>query len=305
MTATLTADRFAEAAEILELSEDYRVLRRFVPDPAVYLRPPSAPPSDAFTAIFVDVEATGLDVRSDKVIELSIVPLVFDRNGIVYDVGKAISFLEDPGVKLPQEIIELTGITPDMVKGRRIDDAGVTSLVQSVDFVIAHHADYDRKMLERRLEVFKSKPWGCTWHDVPWEKTYGTRAGRLEIILADVMRQFSADAHRATDDCHAAVHLMANAISAEHRTAMSYLLESTRKITYRVWAVGSDFMAKDKLKARGYEWSPEDRGGRKCWYRDVRAADVAEEMMYARDVAGAKPETQKLTAIDRYSVRAS
>jgi DNA polymerase III subunit epsilon len=305
VTATLTADRFAEAAAILELSDDYKVLRRFVPDPAVYLNAPSLAATETFSALFVDVEATGLDVRTDKIIELSMVPLVFDRNGIVYDVGKSISFFEDPKIPLGDRVVELTGITDDMLKGQRIDDAGVTSAVQSVDFVIAHHADYDRKMLERRLAVFTAKPWGCTYHDVPWEKTFGTRSGRLQMILADVMGQFCSDAHRAADDCHVAVHLMANAVDGIGRTAMSYLLESTRKITYRVWAVDSEFMAKEKLSARGYEWSPADRGGRKCWYRDVRAADVAEEMMFARDIGGATPEVQKLTAIDRYSVRAS
>ena len=95
---------------------------------------------------------------------------------------------------------------------------------------------------------------------------------------------------------------MANAVR-EQRTALSYLLESTRKLTYRVWAEGSSFQAKDKLKARGYEWRPDDTG-RKCWFKDVHASDVDEETMFARDIAGAAPEVVKFGAKDRYSIRA-
>lgn len=291
-----------EAVEILKESSEYRVLSRFTPDPAVYLRAwPGETPPECKTGLYVDTETTGLDTSSARIIALAAVPFTFDPDGIVYDAGKGLSFLEDPKEPLADEIVELTGLTDAELAGQRIDDAQVEELVAQSVLVISHHAGFDRRMLERRLPIFREKPWGCSWIDVDWQKAYGTRAGRLEIILSDVLQQFHA-AHRAVDDCHVGVHLLANAI-AGGRTALSYLLESTRKLTYRVWAEGSDFMAKDKLKARGYEWRP-DETGRKCWFKDVHAADVDDEMMFARDIGGATPQVTKFGAKDRYSTRA-
>ncbi len=298
--ATLTRDKFAEAAEILALSDRYKVLRRFEPDPADYLADRGAVPPDCKEGLFVDVETTGLDTRADRIISLALVPFVFDAHGAVHDAGKGVSYLQSPGVPLTEEIVALTGLTDEMLDGQAIDWDQVGQLIDPAAIVVSHHAAFDRKMLERASPLFATKAWGCSWKDVPWQESYGTRAGRLGIILSDVCRQFH-EAHRAVDDCHVGVHLLANAV-ADSRTALSFLLASARKFTYRVWAVGSEFMAKDKLKARGYEWSPAETG-RKCWFRDVHADEVEEELIFARDIASATPTVQKFNAIDRYSRR--
>lgn len=300
MTAAV-APHLEQLATELSASPDYRVLRRFSPDPAAYIGWSGAIPEDCKTGLFVDTETTGLDTRSASIIALALVPFTFDPDGVIYDAGVGLAFLEDPKEPLPPEITALTGLTDERLKGQRIDDDQVRALVNQSVLVVSHHADFDRRMLERRLPMFREKAWGCSWADVDWQGAYGTRAGRLEIILSDTLSQFH-EAHRAVDDCHVGVHLLANAI-AHQRTALSYLLESTRKLTYRVWAEGSEFMAKDKLKARGYEWKPDDTG-RKCWFRDVHAVEVEDEKMFARDIGGAAPEVTSFGAKDRYSVRA-
>lgn len=302
MTApALTAEKFAQAAEVLSLSNDYRVLTRFVPDPAEYIGWTGEIPPGCTTGLFVDTETTGLDTRADKIISLALVPFVFDADGVIYDAGKGLSYLEDPGAPLAPEIVEITGLTNEQLAGQRIDDAAVEAMVADAAIVISHHAKFDRRMLERRSTCFRAKAWACSYNDVPWQQAFGTRAGRLEILLSDTLSQFHA-AHRAVDDCHVGVHLLANAVR-DGQTALSHLLASARRLTYRVWAIDSLFQKKDRLAAEGFRWSPKPPEGRGSWYKDVHSTEVDATVMFARDIGGARPEVQKVGAKDRYSVR--
>lgn len=300
--ATLTAEKFVEAAEILELSRDFKVLRRFVPDPAAYIGWTGAIPDGCKTGAFLDVETTGLNVRTDKITEFSLVPFLFDADGVVYDAGKGMSFLNDPGIPIAPEVTALTGITDEMVKGQRIDVDTVRAAVEEAVIIIAHHADFDRKMVEREMPFFRTKHWACSHTEVPWTSTFGCQAAKLAIILADACHQFSDARHRAVEDCHVGVNVLANA-RVDGRPALSFLLESARQSTCRVWAVDSPFPKKDTLKARGYFWSPPEEGGRKQWYRDVRPEELEEELMWCRDIGGARPESVRFGSKDRYSVR--
>lgn len=61
-----------------------------------------------------DLEATGLDTRKERVTQIAGVPLV---GGELIE-AEAFSQLVDPGIPIPDEIQELTGITPDRVEGQ-------------------------------------------------------------------------------------------------------------------------------------------------------------------------------------------
>lgn len=60
-----------------------------------------------------DVETTGLSPENDAIIEFAAVRF---ENGMP---GETLSFLCDPGYPIPPEITQLTGITTEMVKGRK------------------------------------------------------------------------------------------------------------------------------------------------------------------------------------------
>jgi DNA polymerase III epsilon subunit-like protein len=68
----------------------------------------------------------------------------------VYKVLGSWEWFEDPGSSIPPEITTITGITDEMVAGHRIDDHAVYDLLSRVVLVIAHHADFDRRFLEKR-----------------------------------------------------------------------------------------------------------------------------------------------------------
>ncbi len=298
----------AEAcAQFLDGCAEYKVLRRFVPRTRYNEETwDLGGKKPVRLGVYVDVEGTGLNVEEDEIIELSLVPFGYDAElGIVYDVYPALSFLNEPKrVPISAEITEITGIMPAMVKGHAIDVAAVNELLGRAAICFAHNADYDRRMCDRHIANFAKLPWACTQRQIDWKK-FGVNGGALGNILMSACGEFVDEgfAHRATNDCHVGVHILATA-TLDERTALSYALESARLGLQRVCALGSPMEAKGKLKGRKYHaLYINERFA--YWYKDVRPDQVDEELAWCRTEAGCwQPALKVIPAIDAYSVRA-
>jgi DNA polymerase III subunit epsilon len=214
-------------------------------------------------AAVVDVETTGINPDRDKIIELGVRLFEYDRvNGRVYRVLGSWEWFEDPGISIPAEITKITGITYEMVAGHYIDDRAVNDLLDRVVLVIAHNADFDRRFLEKRLPGFSTKHWACSRFDIDW-KAEGIRSSALEFVACSL--GYFHDSHRASSDCRATVHALAQRLPGSGRLAFQVLLEQARQPTWRLWARDAAIEKKDLLKARGYSWSPGEAGRPKCW----------------------------------------
>jgi DNA polymerase III subunit epsilon len=289
-----------QMAQSLVASGDYRVASRLGLQTEYY--PPDAIPK-LVTAV-VDVETTGTNPDSDKIIELGICLFEYDRqNGRIYQVLGNWEWFEDPGFSIPPEITKITGITDKMVAGHSIDERAVNDLLDRVVLVIAHNADFDRRFLEKRLPAFVDKHWACSRFDIDW-KTEGIRSSALEFIAYSL--GFFHNGHRAASDCRATVHALAQTLPGSARLALHALLERARLPTWRLWARDAAIEKKDILKARGYAWSPGEYGRPKCWYPDVADADKAAEVSWLRENAMGPDKAVwalRITARDRYSDR--
>ncbi len=286
-------------ATVLVDSGDYRVLRRIKPQ---QLYATGTPSGALRQALLVDVETTGLDTAHDAIIEFGAVPFRFDQTGAVFDVLEPVSWFEDPGRPIPEDIQTLTGITDDMVHGQRIDDARVLSMLAESVLVIAHNARFDRQVIERRFPAFADKHWGCSCEDIPWPHFDG-QTRKLGLLLQSVAGVFH-DGHRAADDCVATVHLIARPRDADDKSPLGFLLDAARRKTHRIWAIRSPFETKDALKARGYRWY----GERKTWYIDRAPDEVDSERQWLREsvYGGTNPlpiEVVTLSAKERFSLR--
>jgi DNA polymerase-3 subunit epsilon len=287
-------------ARVLTASGWYRVARLFQPR-ARYATGDVEPKR---RAVFVDVETTGLDHATDQIIEFAAVPFEYGvTSGAVYEVGEGLSFLEDPGCPIPDEVSTLTGITDEMVRGQRIDEARVTTLIGDAALVIAHNARFDRPFVDRRLSVLAGKPWACSHSGVPWQK-HGCTGTKLEYLLYSHCAEFFA-AHRALDDCRVGVHVLATPL-VTGALPMALLLDSARATTTRIWATGAAFEAKDSMKARGYSFHAGQPGSTrfKVWYRDVPPCDADGECDWLAAAAyGPRKHTyerQTFTATTRF-----
>lgn len=296
-----------EAAAVLESSPDYKVLRRFWPrfnynDECWNL----GEPPETRLGVFVDVETTGLDRGEAEIIEFAAVPFVYDyRTGIIYEMHAPMSFFEQPSVPISDEIRETTGITDEMVRGQRLDDAAIIALVEQAQLVVAHNAEYDRPICEKRLPVFAEKHWACSQKEIDWPQ-FGCVGAKLENVLAGACGEFTDGAHRAAVDCQIGVHVLASARLGEH-TALWYLLESARRPTVRITAKNAPFEKKEAIKTRRpkYRWC-DGENGTKGWYVDVKPEEIGREIAWLREsVYRGEPivEYTKFNSRHRYSSR--
>ncbi|KAB0679136.1 3'-5' exonuclease [Aureimonas leprariae] len=287
-----------DAARRLEETGLYRVLRRLEPRPVRAAARP-APGAETRLGIVVDTETTGLDHSRDEVIELGMVAFSYDGDGI-RDVVDVFSALGEPSVPIAPEITRLTGITPEMVAGRRIDREAAARFVEGADLVIAHNAGFDRPFCEGLVGGFAAMPWACSVREIEWA-TLGFEGTKLGYLVNSCGWFHSG--HRAADDCHALLKVLARPLPDHGGTAFGRLLEASRRTRVRLWAEGSPFHLKDALKARGYRWSDGSNGRPKAWWtevgEDAHEAEVAylRAEIYGRDVT---PTSQRLTARDRF-----
>lgn len=300
-------------ARQLEASPDYRVVRRLVPT-LLFDRTPAGPLKHL---LVLDTETTGLEAGRDQVIELALLRVAIDSaTGLPVGQVAVYDGLEDPGRPIPAPITEITGISNDMVKGHRLDEARIAELCQGVDLVIAHNAAFDRPFVEARLPEFARLPWACSFAELDW-KARGQGSARLESLALACGWFYSA--HRAETDCHALLAVLAcplarfgtlpadaSLVEPPHlATGLAVLLASAGRVHHRLQATGAPFEAKDLLKTRGYRWDAPQR----VWGITLRSdAELAAELRWLADAVyggqATRVRTEAVDARQRYTHRA-
>lgn len=265
----------AAMADALSQSPDYRVLRRLVRR----TQTTASTDHETRTAILLDTETTGLDPQTCEIIELGMVKFDYLPDGRVVGVRDTFSGLREPSAPISSEITALTGITDEMVAGQQIEDAAVEAFAEDAAIVIAHNSAFDRQFAERHWPAFEHKPWGCSATEIDW-RTHGFAGAQLGYLLNGTGYFYSA--HRAVDDCHALLEILAFVLPATGAPALGLLLENARKKTVRVWAEQSPFELKDSLKRRGYRWSDGNNGRPRSWYTDVCETMLNAEIAFLR-----------------------
>lgn len=285
-------------AKELEQHEDYRVLRRLKPV-KIFADSTGRPVAKG---VVVDTETTGLSDERDKIIEIGLV--VFEYNpetGEPYRVVESYGALEDPGVSITPEITDITGITNEMVVGKRINDEKVNQLVKGASVVIAHNARFDRGFLERRLPVFESLPWGCSFAHIDWDGE-GLSSRKLDYIAYQM--GFFFGAHRAEADCLALLEILRRPLPKTGKVALKSIIDFLPQKDWTVFALKSPFETKDTLKARKYSWD----AIRSCWHRTVTGTDAitAETVWLKENIYGGRSVTLEFEVRDallRFSKR--
>lgn len=283
---------------VLEQSGRYRVLRQFQRRSS-YSESLAGASGTLRRGLYLDVETTGLE-PTDKIIELALVAFEFDEAGNIYRVLDEFDEFEDPGRPISREITDLTGITEHDVRGKRIAEDRVSSLVAPADLIIAHNASFDRPYVEARLPMFESKPWACSVLDIEWRR-HGFSGRNLEYLA--MKRGFVFEGHRAINDCLAGVELLAMPLPEERGPpALAGLLANSARSSVRLWAEGSPFDSKDRLKSKAYRWN----AVAKTWWRDLPAEEFDDELLWLSEAVYRDRPALPYLHIDaslRYSTR--
>ena len=257
-------------------------------------------------ALYVDCETTGFSVERDEVIELAMLPFVYDPpEGRVVEVlhDEALVCHNDPGRPLDPAVAALTGLTDEDLDGRHIDVEAASALVARTHLIVAHNARFDRPFFERVLPPIRAVPWACSMRDVPW--TEHRCPSTALHCLACQYGVFARDRHRALADCEVGVWLLAQALPDTDRPVLAALLEHARRETVRLWAARAPFHTKDALRARGYRWMPRASGGiDRAWWTELAPELVGAELEWLREnvYAGRLPHLpqRRAGALDRW-----
>jgi DNA polymerase-3 subunit epsilon len=216
--------------------------------------------------VAVDVETTGLDPSSGKIIELAIRRFRYDADGVVTDIDEAFEWLEDPGEPIHRDIAALTGLTNADLNGREIDTDDATRLLTSASFIVAHNSSFDRRWIENRLPGARGMPWCCSMRQVEW-RARGFDGRVLGYLL--LQSGFYHSGHRASSDVDALIQLL-RGVDAGGRTALAELIDRGGRSSWLVRATGAHFDVKDKLRAEGFRWDAD----KKVWAKEVEDEDL-------------------------------
>lgn len=203
---------------------------------------------DDLLLVAIDTETTGRDPEVDRAVEVA---CVFYRAGAVVERR---SWLINPGRPIPKEASDVHGITDDAVKDApgfaTVAAELITLLTGAVP--VAYNAEYDRKVLaaelsraglapevlppalRRNVEWIDPLIWARELHRAEKSRALSEVAQRLGIPLEN--------AHRATDDAEATLHVF-TAFRRDPRVPKTYgaLMQEQRRLArlfdeqHKVW----------------------------------------------------------------------
>lgn len=281
-------------------SDQWRLLRRLA-IPNKFNQPDGR---SVKRGLALDVEATGLSLENDDVIQLAMLPFDYDpSDGRITDVHKELSFegFREPSQPISEEASIITGITDQMVSGQSIDETKVRLIVEQSDLIFAHNAFFDRVMVEKHWPCFSKKPWACTFKSIDWLRE-GFSAGKLDYL--GMQFGWFYDGHTALADCEACLALLAQTLPKSGRRVLEVVREAAQQTEHLICAIDAPFDEKDTLRDRGYRWRPAELKNGKVWWTTCldREAEIewlqSEIYRYEKDIP-----TQEVTALSRYSNR--
>ncbi|MDQ6961892.1 MAG: 3'-5' exonuclease [Mariprofundaceae bacterium] len=297
-----------QAIEHLQQSDQYRIIQR-LKTPMFYQQGQA---QNARIGLVIDTETTGLDVKTNKIIELGFIAFEYDtQSGLIYRILHEYTGFEDPKEALSDIVKQVTGISDPMLKDQHLNEDEINLWLSKAHLIIAHNAAFDRSVLERRFKEIHQAHWACTFHDIPWQDE---NISSLKLDFIAYKLGFFFDGHRAINDAQATLHILTRHLPSSGHNAMHSLLKHARLNSRRFFAIQAPFDKKDDLKARNYRWLSDfeyqDQYGKTkkgVWSLAVPEADIAEEQAWLSDHVYqgkvAPLRHNDITAKNRYSQR--
>ena len=254
--------------------------------------------------IVLDVEATGLSIGHDDVIQLALLPFDYEvSSGKILNILKEDAFdgLREPRIPISKEASLVTGITNEMVINKKIDSKEVEKIINSSDLIVAHNASYDRPMVEQHWDCFKNISWACTFKSIDLLEE-GFSSAKLELLGMNY--GWFYDGHDAFNDCEACLALLSETLPKKDKTVFSVLREYAASPSFLIKAIDAPYSKRNILRRRGYKWRPADLLNGKVWWTETN--DYEEEVkwlneeIYNREI---NIPIKRITALNRYSDR--
>jgi len=145
----------------------------------------------------LDLETTGISHFTEKITEVGIIKI---KNGEVIDTFETFVNPEKP---IPEEVVEITHITDDMVKDAETIDKVIPKIIEFIgdSVLVAHNADFDIGYLKYNFEKYGYKLDNSYIDTLRLSKAVfpELKKYKLGVIAASLNIQVDV-AHRALDD---------------------------------------------------------------------------------------------------------
>lgn len=235
--------------------------------------------------VYLDTETTGVSHSDSEVIQICILPFIYAtapdiNHTLIIGVYPPYVGFQEPSVPLTQEIIDLTGITMDMLVGQNIDVLEIESILEKTELIIAHNAAFDRPFTHGISTKFSEKKWACSMTNVPWREL-GFESLKLTHLATDL--GFYFEPHQADKDCLAGLAILAQVNAETEKSYFQKMLENSEKDSVTIRAVYAPFESKDDLKKRGYGWKDGSDGATKGWEIIIPVDKLEEERKWLTD----------------------
>jgi DNA polymerase-3 subunit epsilon len=214
----------------------------------------------------IDTETTGLDPRTDDLIEVAVAHYDLDFGQIV-ELHSYLLYAESNAAEaingIPAELLRHRGRHFDCDRDLFIAQDIASSLTRA-DAVVAWNVAFDRPWIENFLRGFdviggEKLPWVCAMDDIEWPKA-STSKGLVATALAHGVGV--TDAHRATADVLTMARLFSRA--RELGADLSDMVERGARPKAEFRAVVT-YEQREAAKRAGFRWD----GERKGWFRKL------------------------------------
>lgn len=227
-------------------------------------------PDELIKVIVLDTETTGIE-DDDEVIELCMADIYLLKETYeFYSLGLITDELREPLNELKREltplIVDLTGLTTEMIKGKHIDNQSVVERLETADLIIAHNAKFDRNQVSRMLgnpESLAKKIWGCSFQHIPWQDLGFLNSKQATLLI---FHGIIFKGHRADSDVAALTWLLSKF------DYFKIIIEEIKAKKVLVSALNSAFETKDLLSQK-YRFSWDAVSRVKSWRKIISLAD--------------------------------
>lgn len=156
--------------------------------------------------VVLDTETTGFSKYKDRIVEFGAIKLI---QGKPVDT---IEFLINPTFEIPQRVIDVHGITNEMVRGKPDETFYIPKLIEFIkdsSLLVGHNVSFDIGFLE---EMFKRSGYGlnCSYLDTLKfaREIFPQSPNHKLTTLADYLNLPVSNAHRALSDVETTIHLL-------------------------------------------------------------------------------------------------